>query len=370
MLRHVIPPAHSYAQIPNAILRHPRLSSDAKTLLTWQLSLPPGEKQCLSDTARRAGIKKCAFQKAKRQLLEEGFLHQWTTRVDGGRFVTVQLVSNTALDPGEALAVRDGDRAVHGAALPGRGADVPPGAARPTAGGPTGPPVGRPPKRNTGRKTTPPTGPGTEPAGGPPQSVSPDPDVRSGTGRDGVPQDAPADDAAPASAPHAAAEALLLSLRRIDPQLAMPVRTARSWAPLAAKWLASGLSELRIRQALTDGLADARRPLGALRWRLQHALPEVPAPVAARAPTAPAPEPRVARMRECLARHTQPRLFTPPPGSDETLCPDCRAPDEPAPPPPSAGSGFTAFVTARRGSPRRHVPLGEDGRPPFRRRPR
>ncbi len=172
MLRHVTAPACAFAQIPNVILRHPRLSSDAKNLLNWQLSLPADDAQCLSETARKAGIKKCAFQNAKRQLLDEGYLHQWRVRKDGGRFATVQLVSNTPLSAKEALAVRDGLRPAPGGARFSERVhkDGPPSAAQPTPGEPTGPAVGRLPKKNTGENTTQPTGPAPEPAGGPPES--------------------------------------------------------------------------------------------------------------------------------------------------------------------------------------------------------
>jgi hypothetical protein len=349
MLRHVIAPARSFAQIPNLILRHPRLSSDAKNLLNWQLSLPAHDTQCLSETASKAGIKKCAFQNAKRQLLDEGYLHQWRVRKDGGRFATVQLVSNAPLSAKEALAVRDGLRPTPGGARFTERAheDGSPSAAQPTPGEPTGPPVGRLPKKNTGENTTRPTGPAPEPAAEPTESGAPGtgvrPDTEPGPWRR---PDAPARDAEPAPATHAAAEALLLSLSRIDPRLAMSAHTARRWAPLAARWLESGLPELQIRHALTEGLSSARRPLGALHWRLQHALPEVPPPPPP-APAVPAPEPRVARMRECSTRHDQPRLFTPPPGSDEKLCRECRTTDKPTPPPPPAGSGYAEFAATR-----------------------
>jgi hypothetical protein len=153
MLRHATAPARAFAQIPNAILRHPRLSSDAKTLLNWQLSLPPGDRQCLSDTARRAGIGKCAFQNAKRQLRDEGYLHEWRTQTGGGRFVTVQLVSNSPLSAKEAIAVRDGLQPAPGAAHLAAGADGPPSDRKPAAGEPTGQAVDRHPEENTGKNT-------------------------------------------------------------------------------------------------------------------------------------------------------------------------------------------------------------------------
>jgi hypothetical protein len=345
MLRHVIAPAHAFAQIPNVILRHPRLSSDAKNLLNWQLSLPRDERQCLSETARVAGIKKCAFQRAKRQLLDEGYLHQWTVQKADGLFLTIQLISNTVLSAKEALAVRDGLRPAPGgacltAAMGGRGQ---PGAAEPTTGEPTGPSVGRQPEENTREDTTQPTGPAGEGGDEPPRTHTA---AGPGGGQGAAEGEAPRERAGSL----AAAETLLLSLGRVDPQLAVPVRTARSWAPLAAKWLDSGLSPLRIRNVLTEGLDSARKPLGALRWRLEHALPQVPhSPPPVPEAAASTQQPRTTRMRECRTRHTQPRLFTPPPGSDEELCPDCRtqAVPELAPPPLSASSGYAVFAEVR-----------------------
>ncbi|MCT2590738.1 hypothetical protein LHJ74_12595 [Streptomyces sp. N2-109] len=317
MLRHVIAPAHAFAQIPNAILRHPRLSPDAKTLLNWQLSLPSEEKQCLSGTAHKAGIKKVAFQKAKRQLREEGYLHEWTTRGARGHFLTVQLVSNTPLSANEALAVRDGLLPAPGGARLTTAADAQPSAVRRAARQRTDRPVGRLPEKNIWENTTQPTAPAAEEADEP------------GT--------------------LAAAETLLFSLAKVDPDLALPLRTARNWAPLAAKWLESGLSRPQVRHALTEGLTSARKPLGALRWRLEHALPEPPPPLQL-SPAMPKPQPRITGMRECRTRHTQPRLFRPEQGGDQDLCPDCRTAQDRTTahaPQPREHTGLAAFRDAR-----------------------
>ncbi|MFJ9612638.1 hypothetical protein [Streptomyces noursei] len=94
--------------MPNEIIRHPRLSSDAVRLLTWQLSLPEGTDEPLSVTAKRAGIKKTAFIRAKRELSAEGYLHEWRRQGPAGRWSTVQLVSNVPLGAAEAAEARDG----------------------------------------------------------------------------------------------------------------------------------------------------------------------------------------------------------------------------------------------------------------------
>jgi hypothetical protein len=318
MFRHANAPAHSYAQIPNAILRHPRLSADAKTLLTWQLSLPAEARQSLSETARKANIKKVAFQNAKRQLLDEGYAHEWRVRVAGGRCVTVQLVSNEPLSAKEALAVRDGlQDAPSGARLHGPSNHRQPSAARPAAGQPTGRDDSRQPHKDLAESTSQPT--------------TPEPQAPAGHRDDG--------------------ERLLRSLAYRDCRLAMPARTARHWTPLAAAWLDSGLPADRIRRALTEGLGDARNPLGVLRWRLENALPDdIPAP-ASSAPTE-SPAPRLRGVRECRTRHTQPRLFTPRPGHDDDRCPDCRAdrqvPTTTAAPTALPRPGYDEFTAARR----------------------
>ncbi|EST37534.1 hypothetical protein N566_12580 [Streptomycetaceae bacterium MP113-05] len=334
MLRHAIAPARAYAQIPNAILRHPRLSAEAKTLLAWQLSLTADNRQCLSGTARRAGIGKTAFQRAKRELLAEGYVHEWRVKVAGGRFATVQLVSNVVLTSQEAAELRDDvqPRACNEdeppAPEPAAAEQVPPGDRFPAAGEPTGRAVGRQPKKNTGENNTQPT--------------SPAPTFEEA-------EHAP-------SRTRRAAEAFLRTLTFTEPCLAMSARTVRAVAPLVVPWLRSDLTTEQIHHALTRGIAEVRSPVGVLRWRLEHSLPEAPP---APPPAEPPREPRVAAMRECRTPHTQPRLFASPPGSEEELCADCRASQESAPSPPGPGAGYAGFVAARQAtvpSPRRTRP--------------
>lgn len=258
MHRHVSAPSRFFSQLPNDLIRHPRLSANAVRLLAWQLSLPGGSDEPLWKTAERAGIGKIAFQRAKSQLRAERYLYEWRRQGERGRWVTVQLVANTPLTPEEAHAA------------------VRPTATPPAAGPPTDRPATPQPRRT-------------------PEENTPHPAAGHG------------------AAAEAKAEALLLSLGRTVPALAMPARKARRWAPLAAAWLERGTPPDDVRRTLLSGLERARSPLGALRWRLEHALPE---------PAGPPPEPRVAAMRECAGPHTQPRLFTPVEG--EKRCPGCR----------------------------------------------
>lgn len=103
--RHHTPPPRAFTQFSHDLIRHPRLSSDAVRLLTWQLSLPDGAREPLSRTAERARIGACAFTRAKRQLKEEGFVHERRLQGPGGHWITQQLVSNVPLSAAEAAKI-------------------------------------------------------------------------------------------------------------------------------------------------------------------------------------------------------------------------------------------------------------------------
>ncbi|MFF1568906.1 hypothetical protein ACFVY1_36545 [Streptomyces sp. NPDC058293] len=85
--RHSIAPTRAFTQLSNELIRHPRLSSDAVRLLTWQLSLPDGSREPLSRTAERARIGGCAFTRAKRELKAEGFVHERRMQGPNGRWI-------------------------------------------------------------------------------------------------------------------------------------------------------------------------------------------------------------------------------------------------------------------------------------------
>ncbi|MFD8995794.1 hypothetical protein [Streptomyces abikoensis] len=229
MFRHAIAPTRFYTPVSNEIIRHPRLSSDAKCLLLWQLSLPPGADEALSESARRAGIKKTAFGRAKRELLAEGYVHEWRLPGPRGRWSTTQLVSNVPLTDAEALALRDG--------RDGRENVAPPTDAPPAPGRPTGHAVGRP-QENTGENT-----------------------------------------------PHPRATAALTAVSRSERRLRLSARDVRALAPLAAEWFSRGATLAELRDALTSGLPDAvRSPVGLARDRLTRKMPD-PAPEPTPPPT-------------------------------------------------------------------------------------
>ncbi len=261
MLRHVIPPARFFSQVPNEIIRHPRLSSDAVRLLTWQLSLPQGADEPLSRTAQRAGIKKVAFIRAKQQLKAEGYVHEWREQGDRGRWVTRQLVSSVPLSAEEAARVRDGA----------------PAGGVPAAGEPTRRAVGRHPLNTPEENTSHQPGPGGD------------------------------------------ARRAVADLHRIDERLRVPRGMLPQLAALAAQWLECGHTVEDVRAAVRQGLPAPGRRIHRPGGLVRHLLGEVPAPPG---PPAEVPTPRVALMRECAGSHTQPRLFRP--LTDETHCGECR----------------------------------------------
>ncbi|MFD9052338.1 hypothetical protein [Streptomyces zaomyceticus] len=106
--RNFIAPPRAFSQFSHEIIRHPRLDSHAARLLTWQLSLPAHARESLSESAKRARIGATSFITAKRQLKAEGYVHERRIQVGGGRWMTQQLVSSTALRPEEAARIFGG----------------------------------------------------------------------------------------------------------------------------------------------------------------------------------------------------------------------------------------------------------------------
>ncbi|WP_335940592.1 hypothetical protein [Streptomyces sp. PTD5-9] len=310
MLRHVIAPVRFFSQISNEILRHPRLSSDAARILTWQLSLPQDADESLSRTAERAGIKKAAFNRAKSQLKEEGYVHEWRQQGLRGLWTTVQLVSSVPLTAEEAATVRDGR----------------PTAVCPAAGQPRGPVAGRHPgKTPEGNTSTPP----------PPFPPAPIPAVEATPGAEATPdaeaaaqeqsQEQPQTQSQPQPQPQTARETsdeareLLDGITALDPRLTVPRGMLPQLVTLVSQWLTLGhtVDDVRaeIGRSLPGRSQAIHRPGGLLRYVLREPRP-VPLPAPHRTP------PRVTRMRECAGAHVQPRLFAP--AGDEELCAACR----------------------------------------------
>ncbi|KOV28349.1 hypothetical protein ADK58_11860 [Streptomyces sp. XY152] len=293
------------------MIRHPRLSSDAVRLLTWQLSLPDGARESLSRTAERARIGACAFTRAKRQLKEEGFVHERRVQGPGGHWVTQQLVSNVPLNAAEAAKIL--------ARMPGHtpSADVPPQVAPspriPTAGAPTPPPTDGHPRKDPGENTS------HHPAR---PERKPDPEPEPALETTGTTEKAEAPEAA---------RTLVAALPHLSPDLRrIPRGMHDELARLVSHWLTAGHTPGSVRTHILRGLPDdgtpVHRPGGLLRYLLRD-IPPVPVPSSASAAAHPAPahpSSRLAALRECEGDHVQATLFRP--VGDETLCRHCLAP--------------------------------------------
>lgn len=107
MLRHAIAPSARFTKASHDVVRHSRLGSDAKILLLYVQGLPDDATyKPLSELARKLGIKGRAYQKAKEQLVEHGYVHEWRSQGDGGRWLTEQLVANNPLTSEQARHLR------------------------------------------------------------------------------------------------------------------------------------------------------------------------------------------------------------------------------------------------------------------------
>ncbi len=153
MYRHFIAPPRAFTQFSHDLIRHPRLPSDTVRSLTWQLSLPEGARESLSRTAERARTGACAFTRAKRQLKEEGFVHERRVQGPGGHWVTRQFVCNTPLSAAEAAELLA--RTSVGAPSTPVSPQVAPRPRVPAVGDPPPSPTGGRPRKDPGR--TPPT---------------------------------------------------------------------------------------------------------------------------------------------------------------------------------------------------------------------
>ncbi|MFI5874106.1 hypothetical protein ACIBAH_16935 [Streptomyces sp. NPDC051445] len=310
--RHHIAPPRAFTQFSHDLIRHPRLSSDAVRLLTWQLSLPEGAREPLSRTAERANIGGCAFTRAKRQLKAEGFVHERRLQGPGGRWVTQQLVSSVPLNEAEAAKIL--------ARMPAAAAASPQLAPSPRI-----PAVGEPtpllsdgyPNRTPGENTS----------HQPPKPPAPELEREPKAKRE------------PATPPLAAlgeAQALAATFPHLSPDLRhIPRAMQAELTHLTARWLAAGHAPTAVRTHILRGLPDDGTPVHRPGGLLRHLLREVPA-VPAPTPPPPAPDapppagitgprlsPRLTGTRECEGHHVQPMVFRP--LNDETLCPRCTA---------------------------------------------
>lgn len=322
--RHFIAPPRAFTQFSHDLIRHPRLSSDAVRLLTWQLSLPAGTRESLSRTAERARIGGCAFTRAKRQLKDEGFVHERRLQGPGGLWVTQQLVSNVPLSEAEAVKLLArmpvgpvGTTTTERVATP----QLAPGRRSPAVGEPTPPPTdGYPPQEQEGNTSNQPPEPPK------PQAAQPD-GIRDGDAR---------------AEPHlTAARTLVDAFPSLSPDLRHIPRAMRpELTRLTACWLAAGHPPTAVRTHILRGLPDDGTPVHRPGGLVRHLLREVPPPIqpdrtvaaphphsaedrTAAQPPGPRLSSRLTGTRECAGDHVQPLLFRP--VDDETHCPRCRS---------------------------------------------
>ncbi|MGW4105104.1 hypothetical protein [Streptomyces sp. NPDC004976] len=306
--RHHIAPPRAFSQFSHDLIRHPRLSSDAVRLLTWQLSLPDGARESLSRTAGRARIGACAFTRAKRQLKEEGFVHERRLQGPGGHWVTQQLVSNVPLSAAEAAKIL-ARMPVHTPSVDAS-PQVAPSARIPAAGAPTPPPTDGHPRKNSGENTS------HRPAQ-PERKPDPEPE--------------PTPETTETTEPPEAARSLVAALPHLSPDLRrIPRGMHDELARLVSRWLTAGHTPTAVRTHILRGLPDVgtpvHRPGGLLRYLLRD-VPPTPdrdtSPTAER-PTPARPSSRLAALRECEGDHVEATLFRP--AGDETRCPRCLTP--------------------------------------------
>ncbi|MHB9860887.1 hypothetical protein [Streptomyces sp. YIM S03343] len=325
--RHHIAPPRAYTQFSHDIIRHPRLSSDAVRLLTWQLSLPQGAREPLSRSAQRARIGGSAFTRAKRQLKNEGFVHERRLQGPGGHWVTQQLVSSVPLSPGEAakllarMPVGPVDMADEPA--PVRvSPQLAPSGHNPTAGDPT-PPLsdGHPMQDLSGNTSHQPPNP-PQRTDDPPHPAHPEPEPK------------PEPETTHPRPLLDQAAALVSAFPHLSPDLRhIPRPMHAELTRLTADWLAAGHPPTSIRTHILRGLPDNGTPVHHPGGLLRHLLRDVPpAPEpdpepASTPPSAPPPGGRLsARLtgtRECEGHHDQATLFRP--TGEEVLCPECTA---------------------------------------------
>lgn len=290
MLWHAISPSRAYVKAAHDVVRHPNLSNDAKVLIMYVQGLPESRaSEALSDHAKRIGIKGRAYQKAKSQLKEAGYVHEWRWQGQGGLWMTDQLFSNVPLTDEEARKLRKAKAQAEPAdrsPASGQGGTRPVGVSQPEVVEEREENDPHPPTEAPAAEAPAAEPPAVEAAG---PVAAADPDV-------------------------AQAERVLLSLRHANPQLHLGVREARSLSETAADWLRRGVKAADLRQALVNGLPaeGVRSAYGFVRHRLVHKLPEAPAPVAP-----------VAKVRPHVTCEGDGPEHVFRPRADETLCGPC-----------------------------------------------
>ncbi|MFJ2187865.1 hypothetical protein ACIOJE_07835 [Kitasatospora sp. NPDC087861] len=237
-----------YTPLPNAVLRHPRLSLAARGLLGHLLSLPDGARETIESITKRVREGRRRVSDAMAELVAEGYVVRRREQdPETGQWVTHVIVSDVPMGPTDQA---------------------------PTVGEPTRRYVGRSSKEEkTGEKNPLPVAAADVPA-------------TSETGEEETPQDELTGRSA----------ALLGRLGAVEPRLTLSAADAATLAPLAAEWLSRGVSEAELRAALTTGLPS---PIYSPAKILAARLKRVPAP---RAVTKSEPAGECAECDRPLAR--------------------------------------------------------------------
>ncbi|MFJ2739536.1 hypothetical protein ACIO3O_07700 [Streptomyces sp. NPDC087440] len=319
MFLHAIPPVRAFTKVSNALLAHPRLGADAKVLIAYIQSVqghtPLTWHKPLSAYAAELGMKPGRFRAAKKELVENGFVHDLPDRNAKGQRITRQWVSNVPLS--EDAVHRLDELSKQGAS---------PSAPEPAAGEPGDSPVGGVTETKTTTKTkTNPTLPPSEPvgAGTAPADAAPEPE-------ESEPDPAPEKPDEPDEPEYdvlqlAAAERVLRELKTARNDLYLGARDAHALAPHAALWLARGESLSTLWRELTVSLPNrlVENAHGFVRDRLLRKAPPVPElgarPQPQPQPVEPAPRPRP--LVDCGAPGCG-KVFRPVGG--ETYCGPCR----------------------------------------------
>ncbi|UPT43364.1 hypothetical protein [Streptomyces sp. WAC00303] len=317
MLWHAIAPSRRYTKASHDVVRHPRLSSDAKVLILYVQGLPDGGTDlALSEHARKLDIKGRAYQRAKEQLLLCGFVHERRVVGERGRWVTQQVFSNVPLADAEVSPLW---------CNAGLGVAPSPGAPSPSARFPT---VGQPGPRTVGHQ------------------LPVEEEREKNFSR--PPTEAPCVAAGLESltAEEVRAERVLLSLRHVSRGLHLGVAEARVLVGQAVEWLRRGVSAGELRRVLSSDLPEGgvRSAVGFLRHRLAEKMPEATVPAAREVQPKqkhepmpmpeqdPEPSASDAASPPAVPRYVPPLVTCPGPGPEhvframagETECPDCR----------------------------------------------
>ncbi|WP_326827348.1 hypothetical protein [Streptomyces sp. NBC_01751] len=249
----------AFTVMPNAVLRHPRLSLTARGLLGHLLSLPDGSRETVQTISETVAEGRVSVRKAMAQLETEGFLKRvrrqdreagtWSTEV------TVSDVPMTEL-PSDSIL---------------------------TVGAPVSRSLGRSPKG----VSTPVKNPSPTPKAQPAEPVAEATEgSKEGAGDAPQKQDTTSPEIGRAAA-------VLSRLGSAEAKLSLSAFEAATLAPVAAEWLIRGVSELELKNTLISGLpSDIHAPAAFVANRLERKMP------AARRKADPA-APAVAVRAEC-----------------------------------------------------------------------